>query len=107
MKPIAKIVKVTLPNGDSATFITVVYEIGNGQFGIEFYRYVWTVNESGFRLPQGITPDFQTELRATGRASAQSDTFENVNSIIILKMKEAYGADSEIDIQELSRTSIS
>src|SRR5436309_13564542 len=89
----------------TALHIVTTYLDRSGRYLImEFHRKVWNTDDSSFSLPEGRPLTFQEELRLFGYA----EDFEEVvlgeeKKLIELKMKEAYGEDAEVNVEEISR----
>ena len=101
-----KAYKVVVDNKDSddrATLICMTYRISasEGHYGAEFYELVSTFDNSKFIIPDGgHTFSFQEGLRlfSTAAGIAPKDR-HNIEAWITTKMKEAYGSDSKVIVE--------
>ena len=100
-----KAYKVVVDNKNArATLICVTYRISLSapHYGAEFYQLVTNFDNSGFKIPYGShTFTFQEELRifSTAAGIAPSNR-ENIEEWITTKMKEAYGLDISVAVED-------
>jgi hypothetical protein len=95
-------VRVSLPNGESAYHVVVTYNFDAAQkfVGVEFFRLVWTTDDSQIAVgPSGVY-NFREELRLLNRGVATySGPRANETKVIEAKMKEAYDAIANVTIR--------
>lgn len=100
-----KAYRVVVDNKDArATLICVTYRISISQphYGAEFYQLVSSFDNSSLKIPAGgHTFTFQEELRLFWNAAGIAPTGrENIEDWITTKMKEAYGTDSKVVVED-------
>ena len=104
IKTDVKAYKVVVDNKESrATLICVTYKIGSSgtHYGAEFYELVTSFDKSDFRIPQvSHTFSFKEELRLfSTAASIAPENRKNIEGWISDKMKECYGNDSKVHVE--------
>lgn len=104
MKIQPKFYHVQVESGqDRAVLICLTYHLDSaGKFsGVEFYEIVFTTHTQ-FSIPSSKVATFQEELRALHQAGA---TFggdrTNESGFIEQKLKEAYGKNATIHIEQI------
>jgi len=98
--PIGYDVRVSLPNGEHAYHFVVTYNLDAAKkfVGIEFFRLVWTTDDTGITVGQSGAYEFREELRLLNRGVATySGPRAAERQIIESKMKEAYGQGATVN----------
>lgn len=101
-----KFYRVRVSIGDFfASHIVLVYNLDEGRkfIGMEFYRLGSSVDDTGISIPSGRMFSFKEELRILDQAStALEGRRENVKEYIEAKIKEVYGEDVKVLIEQIS-----
>ena len=87
MKPIVKRVTVVLQNGDNAIIFAAIYQIDNGQYGIDFYREIG--EKGGGIVKEKYGTKFYSEIGKRGGETVKQERGPEFYSVIGRKGGEA------------------
>lgn len=100
-----KVFKVVVYNSeDCATLVCIVYRIGSMERGLvaSFRQEVASFGNSQFSIPSERVATFQEELRVKTKVyEVVPEDIRDIEKWIEGKMKDAYGNDTIVTIEEL------
>ena len=101
IKPRLYQVVVNTPQGGAGHWVTTYFIEASERFvAFDYIRFTYTLPDSA-HAP--LSTDFKEQLRAVDEASDVADiSRENETSRIEEKMRETYGTDAEMDIQQIN-----
>jgi len=92
----------TAPGGAGLVCVTYNLDTDRGFVGVEYYELVFSTDQPELSIPSSRQATFQEELRILHQAaSAYEGARDNDKSHIEDRLKEAYGNQATIHIEEI------
>ena len=97
---------VSMPEGD-ARIMCMAQRSDDDSLSVHFFKVDTTLQDTQFNFPSDGELSFAEELRGTGLAVVIVESpAPPVEEIILQRLKDTYGVDSDVSIKQIDRPSL-